>query len=105
MRFEDKIRLLAILFPLSVTSWLRSRKHNAQVGGVANSQHLAGVAVDVVLDDTNQTAEFINWAQQQHLQVIVEGDHLHVQEPRSQSGSPGIAFALSRPTRGSFLGD
>jgi hypothetical protein len=82
MRFEDKIRLLAVLFPLSVTSWLRSRKHNAAVGGVPNSQHLAGVAVDIVLDDTNQTAEFVTWATRQHLQVIIEGDHLHVQEPR-----------------------
>ncbi len=82
MRFEDKIRLLAILFPLSVTSWLRSRKHNAQVGGVSNSQHLIGAAVDIVLDDTNLTAEFTTWAQRQNLQVIIEGDHLHVQEPR-----------------------
>lgn len=82
MRFEDKIRLLAVLFPLSVTSWLRSRKHNAQVDGVPNSQHLIGAAMDVVLDDTNQTAEFTVWAARQGLQVIVEGDHLHVQEPR-----------------------
>lgn len=82
MRFEDKIRLLAILFPLSVTSWLRSRKHNAQVGGVANSQHLTGEAVDIVLDDTNQTAEFQTWALRNGLQVIIEGDHLHVQQPR-----------------------
>ena len=83
MRFEDKIRCLALLFPLSVTSWLRSRKHNAQVGGVANSQHLSRSAVDIVLDDTNQTAEFTTWASQNHLQVIIEGDHLHVQEPRT----------------------
>jgi hypothetical protein len=82
MRFEDKIRLLAVLFPLSVTSWLRSRKHNAAVGGVPNSQHLAGLAVDVVLDDPNQNGGFLLWAERQHLQVIIEGDHLHVQEPR-----------------------
>lgn len=82
MRFEDKIRLLAILFPLSVTSWLRSRKHNAQVGGAANSQHLSGLAMDIVLDDTNQTAEFLTWAQRQGLQTIMEGDHIHVMEPR-----------------------
>jgi uncharacterized protein YcbK (DUF882 family) len=82
MRFEDKIRLLAVLYPLSVTSWLRSRKHNGQVGGVADSRHLLGLAVDVVLDDTNQVAEFHSQAATLGLQVIIEGDHLHVQEPR-----------------------
>jgi uncharacterized protein YcbK (DUF882 family) len=82
MRFEDKIRLLAVLFPLSVTSWLRSRKHNEQVGGVTNSRHLLGLAVDVVLDDTTQTAEFRVLAIQLGLQVIIEEDHVHVQEPR-----------------------
>lgn len=82
MRFEDKIRMLAVVFRLSVTSWLRSRKHNAQVGGVGDSRHLLGLAVDIVLDNTNDTAEFQEFAKQVGLQVIVEGDHLHVQEPR-----------------------
>jgi len=83
MRFEDKIRCLALLYRLSVTSWLRSHKHNAQVGGVADSRHLLGLAVDVVLDDTNDTREFETHAKHLGLQVIIEGDHLHVQEPRS----------------------
>ena len=82
MRFEDKIRLLAVLYPLSVTSWLRSRKHNGQVGGVADSRHLLGLAVDVVLDNTNDTMDFELMAKGIGLQVIAEGDHLHVQEPR-----------------------
>jgi len=83
MRFEDKIRLLAVLFPLSVTSWLRSRKYNAQVGAVANSPHLLGLAVDIVLDNQNDRADFELMAKGIGLLVIHEGDHLHVQEPRA----------------------
>lgn len=82
MRFEDKIRCLALLFRLSVTSWLRSRKHNAQVGGVDDSRHLLGLAVDIVLDDMNERFSLQEKAKQLGLQVIIEGDHLHVQEPR-----------------------
>lgn len=82
MRFEDKIRCLALFFPLSVTSWLRSAKRNAQVGGVGDSRHLLGLAVDVVLDDAGNRDFFTNEAKRLGLQVIDEGDHLHVQEPR-----------------------
>ncbi len=84
MRFEDKIRLLAVLFPLSVTSWIRSRKHNTAVGGVPTSRHLFGLAVDVVFDEGVDTRDFNLLASQIGLEVVVEGDHLHVQEPRSK---------------------
>jgi len=83
MRFEDKIRCLAMLFRFSVTSWIRSRKRNDDVGGVADSRHLIGLAVDVVLDDGMQRGEFIVHADMLNLDVIIEGDHLHVQEPRA----------------------
>jgi hypothetical protein len=35
----------------SVTSWLRSQEHNAKVGGVPNSAHRYGRAIDVVWDN------------------------------------------------------
>jgi len=82
MRFEDKIRCLALLFELSVTSWIRSKSRNAAVGGAANSRHLLGLAVDVVLDDPGARVFFESHAKTLGLQVIDEGDHLHVQEPR-----------------------
>ena len=82
MRFEDKIRCLALCFNLSVTSWIRSRKRNADVGGVADSRHLLGLAVDVVLDDPGTREHFTKMATQLKLEVIDEGNHLHVQEPR-----------------------
>jgi len=82
MRFEDKIRCLALLFDLSVTSWIRSRAHNSNLGGVSDSRHLLGLAVDIVLDDNRETADFRIHAVSLGLQVIHEPDHLHVQEPR-----------------------
>lgn len=42
----DAIRA-AVGFPLVVTSGFRSAAHNAQVGGVANSSHTRGLAVDL----------------------------------------------------------
>lgn len=83
MSFEAKIRMLAITFDFSVTSWMRSRKRNAAVGGVTDSRHLVGLAVDVVLDDPATRDHFTDMATQLRLQVIDEGDHLHVQEPRA----------------------
>jgi len=82
MRFEDKIRCLALLFDLSVTSWIRSREHNRSLDGVADSRHLLGLAVDIVLDDFRETADFRIHAVSLGLQVFHEVDHLHVQEPR-----------------------
>ena len=82
MRFEDKIRCLALLFDLSVTSWIRSRRRNAALAGVVDSRHLLGLAVDIVLDDTSVVDQFQKHAANLGLQVIIESDHLHVQEPR-----------------------
>ena len=92
MRFEDKIKTLAVLYRLSITSWIRSKKHNAAVGGQPTSQHLLGTAVDVVLDDPNDKGDFSLDAARLQLTVVTEGDHLHVQELPSRGG---IANKLS----------
>jgi peptidase M15-like protein len=85
MRFEDKVRVLAALYPISVTSWIRSRKHNTAVGGVPTSRHLLGLAVDVVIDPGADSTDFTLLASQLGLEVIPEGDHFHLQEPRSKA--------------------
>lgn len=41
-------------FPISVTSGYRCKKHNAEVGGVAGSQHVEGRAADLHAADLNK---------------------------------------------------
>jgi uncharacterized protein YcbK (DUF882 family) len=82
MTFTEKIIALADTFPLSVTSWIRSPKRNAQVGGSVNSQHLVGLAVDIIFNDEINIANFELAARDLDLHVLVEDDHLHVQQPR-----------------------
>ena len=45
--------------PIVVNSGFRCPIHNAAVGGVANSQHMKGEAVDITCDDNKRLAEII----------------------------------------------
>ena len=68
------IRILAMLIPgAQVTSWWRSPRKNQEVGGLRNSAHLLGLAVDLV--PVSPTVE----AHTRSLYPVVvnEGDHLH----------------------------
>lgn len=61
---------------LTPTSWWRSAQANARVGGNEYSQHLLGLAIDLVAEDKPAaTAAF----ERMGFIVIDEGDHLHVQ--------------------------
>ena len=79
--FADKIEVLCRIWPVSVTSWWRSESRNKAVGGVHNSKHLKGLAVDVVLDPGADPGEFVEVAVKLGLRVLEEGDHFHIQEP------------------------
>lgn len=57
------------------TSWWRSVQHNQEVGGSDFSQHLIGVALDIV-PVTLRNAQALQSA---GFQVVNEGDHLHAQ--------------------------
>ena len=81
MDFLHKILHLSCRFNFSVTSWIRSPKHNEKVGGVRNSMHLLGLAVDVILDDWSETDVFIKACKRIGLLAITEGDHIHIQIP------------------------
>lgn len=85
MRFEDKIGWLKANYEFSVTSWWRSKAHNAAVGGVRTSRHLVGLAVDIVLDNADDRSALRQTALELGLQVIDEGDHVHIQEPRRKA--------------------
>ena len=60
---------------MNVTSWWRSTQKNFDVGGVANSLHLVGMAWDVVPVNASNVAKLRGLG----LKVINEGDHLHAQ--------------------------
>lgn len=67
-------RLLATFIPgASVTSWWRSPWKNRDVGGLANSAHLFGVAVDLV----PATGAVESAARGLYPVVVNEGDHIH----------------------------
>jgi hypothetical protein len=71
---------LADTYGATVTSRTRTPEHNAVVGGVPNSQHIAGTAWDFVVPD-NRRASFKRDARQRGYEVIDEGDHVHVELP------------------------
>lgn len=90
---------LATEFPaVTMTSGARSAERNAQVGGQPNSQHLNGTAADYSVP-ANQKPAFISRARQLGYQAIDEGDHIHLQLPRSGGGGGSGAnmFAGRRP--------
>lgn len=72
---------------LTVTSAQRSPEHNRDVGGVPNSYHLTGQARDILPPNAQQAPAVRQWAAQNGMEVIPEGDHWHI-EPRP--GSPII---------------
>lgn len=47
----DDIRTLFFFKPIYITSFYRNSKHNTNVGGVFNSYHMLGAAVDVTCSD------------------------------------------------------
>ena len=65
--------------PVTVTSTYRTPAHNAAVGGVATSYHLKGEAADFVPQGmtTAQAAAKLK-ATGQFVEVIDEGDHVHI---------------------------
>lgn len=44
-------------YPIYVNSWYRSDEHNRRVGGVSNSQHLDGSAIDITFKEFGSNVE------------------------------------------------
>lgn len=79
LQFLSAVVTLRILVPFSITSWCRTPTHNEAVGGVPNSFHLLGLAVDIILDNPEQVRALSAQAVRMGLEVIIEGDHLHLE--------------------------
>lgn len=67
---------------IPVTSTRRSQAKNDSVGGVANSFHLSGEAVDMAPQTPQQKQRARQFWEGKGYQVIDEGDHLHAEPPK-----------------------
>ena len=83
MTFPDKVLALCLIYDCSETSGFRTDMRNLQVGGAPNSRHKVGLGRDIVPDDPRRTDEVVHAAEKLGLWVLVESDHIHVQEPRN----------------------
>jgi len=74
--------------PVSISSWYRSPAANDAAGGVRDSQHLLGAAVDIVgLSRRDLASDFTR----RGFVVVNESDHLHVQAwPAGLARSAGL---------------
>jgi hypothetical protein len=88
--------------PARITSGFRTPEHNRAVGGVPNSRHLDGDAVDLVPDgvsmgDLHRLGSDLaaRWGVP-GARALNEGDHVHVQLP-GWGGAPGSPRAAAAP--------
>jgi hypothetical protein len=63
----------------SITSYIRTPKHNAAVGGVANSRHLDGFGVDLLPDEPADLESIVIHAHNLGLRALNEQDHVHIE--------------------------
>lgn len=93
---RTQMQSVAMQFPnVKASSFLRSPKHNAEVGGVPNSQHISGTAGDFVVPNDTKPS-FIAAARAKGFEAIDEGDHVHLELPPSAQRGPN-GFAARKP--------
>lgn len=82
----------------AVTSGFRTPQDNARVGGVPNSRHMSGQAVDLVPRPGETMAQlYTRVAQAPGVKAINEGDHVHVQQGGASAGRPVIPGSAPKP--------
>ena len=77
--FAERMLQLAAVIPLSEISGLRSRKHNQEVGGVAESAHLVNLGRDIVLDDLADLSQLQSLGKRLGLQVVLHNGGIHIE--------------------------
>jgi hypothetical protein len=84
---QQNYSLLAGAYPgAQISSRDRTPQHNAQVGGVPNSQHISGTAADFVVPPQSRPA-FIADARKRGYEAIDEGNHVHLELPPRAPGT------------------
>jgi Peptidase M15 len=68
----------AMQYTFSVSSWGRTAKHNAAVGGVPDSEHLKFQAVDLIWDADADRTGLRAYFEKLDYFVLDEGTHIHV---------------------------
>lgn len=82
---SDFVKLLDIArcranVPFIITSGFRTEEENARIGGVKNSKHLTGEAVDLRIQAGMHTARIIEALLSiPFFEVVIEKDHIHVE--------------------------
>jgi len=77
---------------LSVTSWFRTAEQNRSEGGSPESQHLFGLAWDLVAPPGSMQ-HLAEHMRAQGLIAVNEGDHVHVQAfPAGSLARAGVTF-------------
>jgi hypothetical protein len=98
MQVLGGISALAQTPGVQTTSLHRDPQRNADVGGVANSQHMRGTAGDFVVPQATKPA-FIAQARALGFEAIDEGDHIHVElPPGAGMGGGGQMPAQAAPS-------
>jgi uncharacterized protein YcbK (DUF882 family) len=66
--------------PAIVSSGLRCKQHNANVGGVSNSRHLDGKAIDFCIEGESsaQTLAFVQKQPETRYAYAIDGQYVHV---------------------------
>jgi peptidase M15-like protein len=77
--FVQKVIQITLVGPVQVTSWGRTRSHNAAVGGEPSSQHLVWTAMDLVPGDGDMVGLESVARTMGFGFVLNEGTHVHVQ--------------------------
>ena len=79
MRLADRVRAAAGV-PMVPSSTVRCRAHNAAVGGVANSRHLTGCAMDFSLRgwSAERTLALVRQQKEVRYAYAIDGTHVHM---------------------------
>lgn len=85
----------------AVTSGFRTPQDNARVGGVPNSRHMSGQAVDLVPRPGETMAQlYMRVNKAPGVKAINEGDHVHVQQGGGAPARPVVPGSAPKPVSG-----